>query len=217
MGESFDIQNLLQTGYFTTSRAKSPKPYVYYAFTSEQLLTTANSPPSQIEDRPSSQPPAQQQPYQLPYYPLIPRPKSAAPARVPKVRPPPPCVEDEEVSLKREHGASISKIQEEEPSSRGDAEQNPVIMEVHEYNPERRFVILTGSSSGSEGGETDRKSGSDRRSEPERRVDGHRRTDSGKKFEPERKYESESKPPRVERVERPERNERVEQIGRAHV
>ncbi|EKJ76648.1 hypothetical protein FPSE_03198 [Fusarium pseudograminearum CS3096] len=197
MGESFDIQNLLQTGYFTTSRAKSPKP-----------------PPSQIEDRPSSQPPAQQQPYQLPYYPLIPRPKSAAPARVPKVRPPPPCVEDEEVSLKREHGASISKIQEEEPPSRGDAEQNPVIMEVHEYNPERRFVILTGSSSGSEGGETERKSGSDRRNEPERRANGHKRTDSGKKFEPERKHESESKPPRVERVERPERNERVERQER---
>ncbi|KAH6978624.1 hypothetical protein EDB82DRAFT_232202 [Fusarium venenatum] len=197
MGESFDIQNLLQTGYFTTSRAKSPKP-----------------PPSQIEDRPSSQPPAQQQPYQLPYYPLIPRPKSAVPARVPKVRPPPPSVEDEEVSLKREHGASISTNQEEETPSRGEAEQNPVIMEVHEYNPERRFVILTGSSSGSEGGETDRKSGSDRRSEPERRAEGHRRTESGKKSEPERKNELESKPPRVERFERPERSERAERQER---
>ncbi|RGP66148.1 hypothetical protein FLONG3_8965 [Fusarium longipes] len=197
MGESFDIQNLLQTGYFTTSRAKSPKP-----------------PPSQIEDRPSSQPPAQQQPYQLPYYPLIPRPKSAVPARVSKVRPPPPSVEDEEVSLKREHGSSFFKNQEEETPSRGDAEQNPVIMEVHEYNPERRFVILTGSSSGSEGGEADRKTGSDRKSEPERRTEGHRRTESSKKPDPEKRSEPESKPPRVERFERPERNERVERQER---
>ncbi|KAH7188555.1 uncharacterized protein B0J16DRAFT_96493 [Fusarium flagelliforme] len=197
MGESFDIQNLLQTGYFTTSRAKSPKP-----------------PPSQIEDRPSSQPPSQQQPYQLPYYPLIPRPQSAAPPRISRVRPPAPSVEDEEVSLKREHGASFSKYQEEEPPSRGDAEQNPVIMEVHEYNPERRFVILTGSSSGSEGGEPDRKSGSDRKSEPERRTEGPRRTEPSRRTEPERRVEPEHKPPRVERSERPERNERTERQDR---
>ncbi|KAL4726114.1 hypothetical protein ACLX1H_006791 [Fusarium chlamydosporum] len=87
-------------------------------------------------------------------------------------------------------------------------------MEVHEYNPERRFVILTGSSSGSEGGETDRKSGPDRRSEPERRSEGHRRTESSKKTEPERKNEPAPKPARVERVERPERNERAERQDR---
>lgn len=44
MVESFDIQNLLQTGYFTTSRAKSPKqyarPYLLYnmVFTDSQRV-----------------------------------------------------------------------------------------------------------------------------------------------------------------------------------
>ncbi|SPJ83851.1 related to ser/arg-related nuclear matrix protein [Fusarium torulosum] len=221
MGESFDIQSLLQTGYFTTSRAKSPKPQSS----------------SQFEDRPSSQPPPlQQPPYQLPYQPLIPRPRSAAPARVPKVRPPPPSVEDEEISLKREHGACLSQNQEGEPPSRGDVEQNPMIMEVHEYNPERRFVILTGSSSGSEGGETERRGGADRRREPEKRTEADQRNEPGRRPEPERRHEperrneperraeperrheperrTEPKPPRVERFDKPDRSERVERQER---
>lgn len=55
--------------------------------------------------------------------------------------PPRPTVEDEEVSLAREHGSPTVDL-EDEPPSRGDVEQNPVIMEVHEHNPERRFVII---------------------------------------------------------------------------
>ncbi|KAG5796857.1 hypothetical protein H9Q69_004081 [Fusarium xylarioides] len=203
MGESFDIQNLLQAGYFTTSRAKSPKP--------------PSSP--KLDDRPSSQPPpSQQPPYQLPYYPLIPRPRSAAPARVPRVRPPPPSVEDEEVSLKREHGVCLAKYQEEEPPSRGDIEQNPMIMEVHEYNPERRFVILTGSSSGSEGGEAETRVGSDRRRGTERRREEERRNEPSRRPEPERRAEpeirNETKPPRTDRFEKAQRNERLERQDR---
>lgn len=71
--------------------------------------------------------------------------------------PPPPTVEDEEISLRREHGSVVSGPSEEDAPSKGDVDQNPVIMEVHEYNPERRFVILTGSSSASEGGEPERR------------------------------------------------------------
>lgn len=203
MGESFDIQNLLQAGYFTTSRAKSPKP--------------PSSP--KLDDRPSSQPPpSQQPPYQLPYYPLIPRPRSAAPARVPRVRPPPPSVEDEEVSLKREHGVCIAKYQEEEPPSRGDIEQNPMIMEVHEYNPERRFVILTGSSNGSEGGEAGTRVGSDRRRETERRREEDRRNEPSRRPERERRSEpemrNETKTPRTDRFEKAQRNERTERQDR---
>ncbi|KAK3179547.1 hypothetical protein K4F52_009039 [Lecanicillium sp. MT-2017a] len=64
-----------------------------------------------------------------------------APPR-PTKPPPPPTVEEEDVVLKKEHGTFKSAVAEEEPNSRGDVEQNPVIMEVHEFNPERRFVIL---------------------------------------------------------------------------
>ncbi|KAF4967175.1 hypothetical protein FSARC_5247 [Fusarium sarcochroum] len=221
MGESFDIQNLLQTGYFTTSRAKSPKPYARSPYSDHRIFTYIPSrlSSSQFDDRPSSQPPpSQQPPFQLPYHSLIPRPQSAVPARVPRVRPPPPSVEDEETSLKREYKSCLSRYEEEEPPSRGEYEQNPVIMEVHEYNPERRFVILTGSSSGSEGGEAESRSGPDRRNEPERRSEPERRTERDRRYEPSRRAEpeqrAESKNPRVERFDRPERTERVERYDK---
>ncbi|KAI8251679.1 hypothetical protein K4K53_011933 [Colletotrichum sp. SAR 10_77] len=73
MNDSRNIEDLLQTGYFTTTRAKTPKPVV--------------------------------------------------------------------------------SASDDEPPSRGDAEQHPIIMEVHEYNPERRFVIIPKSDS--EGGDGD--------------------------------------------------------------
>ncbi|KJZ74235.1 hypothetical protein HIM_06466 [Hirsutella minnesotensis 3608] len=61
--------------------------------------------------------------------------------------PPPPSVEDEAVSLAREYGSSsLGGASDEETPSRGDIEQQPLIMEVHEFNPERRFVILNESA-----------------------------------------------------------------------
>ncbi|KAF4509588.1 hypothetical protein G6O67_003746 [Ophiocordyceps sinensis] len=57
--------------------------------------------------------------------------------------PPPASVEDEAESLAREHGTStLQSTSDEETPSRGEIDQHPVIMEVHEYNPERRFVML---------------------------------------------------------------------------
>ncbi|KAM0558108.1 hypothetical protein ACHAPJ_005275 [Fusarium lateritium] len=47
-------------------------------------------------------------------------------------------------------GIAIESQEEEEPPFRGEFEQLPILLENHEYNPERRFVMLTGSSSGSE-------------------------------------------------------------------
>ena len=61
-------------------------------------------------------------------------------ARTPRA--PPPFVEDEAESLAREHAPSTSTTPEEEIPSRGDVEQHPVLLEVHEHNPERRFVIV---------------------------------------------------------------------------
>lgn len=58
--------------------------------------------------------------------------------------PPRPTVEDELESLAREYGSSVSSStpSDEEPHSKGDVDQYPIIMEVHEHNPERRFVIV---------------------------------------------------------------------------
>ncbi|PFH62092.1 hypothetical protein XA68_15183 [Ophiocordyceps unilateralis] len=61
--------------------------------------------------------------------------------------PPPASVEDEADSLARELGTpSPSRLSEEEPLSRGELDQHPIMLEVHEYNPERRFVLLNDAS-----------------------------------------------------------------------
>ena len=63
--------------------------------------------------------------------------------RRPRFRPPPPTVEDEVDSLAKEYGhLSVEGPAEDEAQSRGDVEQNPIMLEVHEHNPERRFVIV---------------------------------------------------------------------------
>lgn len=69
--------------------------------------------------------------------------------------PPLPSVEDEAISLAREYGTSIVSFPAEEPQSRGDVDQNPMLMEVHEHNPERRFVIVLNSDKGSDAGPDD--------------------------------------------------------------
>ncbi|KAF4972952.1 hypothetical protein FZEAL_9468 [Fusarium zealandicum] len=200
MGESFDIQNLLQTGYFTTSRAKSPK-----SSSSSQI-----EPSSYTQPAPAYQPPYQppsKPPYEPPSQSLTTRPYLSVSSRVPRVRPPPPTVEDEEVSLRREHGSFLERSCGEEAPSRGDIDQNPVIMEVHEYNPERRFVILTGSSSGSDSGETERKTGP--------KTPRFERAERPERFERQEKVERSERPGRTERPERPERVERPERTDRA--
>lgn len=45
--------------------------------------------------------------------------------------------------MAREHGSNKPSPYEGDLESRGEVEQYPIIMEVHEHNPERRFVILT--------------------------------------------------------------------------
>ncbi|PHH82061.1 hypothetical protein CDD82_7142 [Ophiocordyceps australis] len=73
----------------------------------------------------------------------------AQPHRRPSRRPPfppPPSVEDEIVSLAREHGAPIATcFSDDEPPCKGSVDQQPLLIEVEDpknLNPERRFVIV---------------------------------------------------------------------------
>lgn len=72
----------------------------------------------------------------------VPRTSFAA-LRCGKRYPPPPSVEEEYDSLVREHNPSILSTEEEGPTYVGDPEQFPVIIDVPENNPERRFVLVT--------------------------------------------------------------------------
>ncbi|KAK0636349.1 hypothetical protein B0T17DRAFT_480953 [Bombardia bombarda] len=166
MVEMDDIQALLQTGSWKTSRAKSPAP-------------TFRSPRPFDERVPVS-------------YGQNTRRK----------RPPPPSVEDEADSLAKEHGESVVSDSShlEQPIHRGDVDQFPVLLPVHEHNPERRFVILTGSEAGSEdGGEA---SGQSQASSPVKGekyeantcrkfvvVEGEKEKEKGKEKEKERRPE----------------------------
>ncbi|KAK1977625.1 hypothetical protein LZ30DRAFT_252271 [Colletotrichum cereale] len=133
MNESRNIEDLLQTGFFTTSRAKTPK------------TTDAPAVPPHVSNtsnilRPASNP----DPFVLRSY--------DAPLRITHRRhfPPPPSVEDESEALLKEHGSVVSASADDVPPSRGHADQYPIIMEVHEHNPERRFVLIPKSASGTE-------------------------------------------------------------------
>ncbi|KAM7208716.1 hypothetical protein V8F20_000879 [Naviculisporaceae sp. PSN 640] len=115
------VDTLLTTGSFKTSRSRSPKPPEY--------------------DLPVRRRPDYRSGY---------RPTANTGVRI--VRPPPPTVEDEASALAKEHGSSIdSGSHDEEPKFRGEVDQTPLILPVLENNPERRFVIVTGSEAGDEG------------------------------------------------------------------
>ena len=168
MSEGFDIQNLLQTGYFKSSRAnKAGQPFVSPYPTSvscrhgdgvtdtkfiHRISPGGSILPEEFLSHPA--PAHSDEPLQT----MALRGRLVRKSR----QPPPPSVEDEEVSLAREYGPSKFDHDEEEPHSRGDLEQYPVIMEVHEHNPERRFVIIdnpapkSGETSGDDHGEKKR-------------------------------------------------------------
>ena len=64
--------------------------------------------------------------------------------------PPPPSVEDEAESIAREHGGSVVNSSSEEPKFPGDIDQHPILLPVHENNPERRFVLVSPSETAEE-------------------------------------------------------------------
>lgn len=58
-------------------------------------------------------------------------------------------MEDEVESLAREYSSSVTTSQyEDEPKNRGEIDQFPLMVEVFDQNPERRFVIVTNSDTG---------------------------------------------------------------------
>ncbi|KAK3685083.1 hypothetical protein B0T22DRAFT_210450 [Podospora appendiculata] len=143
------IQMLLKTGSFKTSRARSPNPY------SNDLPTRARQLPRSDANI------------------NIPRSYDQA---LPLKRPPPPVVEDEAESLAKEHGSfAVSDSEnDEEPKYRGDVDQHPIILPNPQHNPERRFVILTGSETGDdEDGRASLGSGHGRSSTPTEKYEAN--------------------------------------------
>ncbi|KAK2063918.1 hypothetical protein LY76DRAFT_642084 [Colletotrichum caudatum] len=135
MNESRNIEHLLQTGFFTTSRAKTPKT----SSTDAPAVPPHVSLTSNIL-RPAFNP-----------APIVPQ-SYDPPVRITRRRhfPPPPSVEDESEALLKEHGSVVSASSDDVPPSRGEADQYPIIMEVHEHNPERRFVLIPKSAGATE-------------------------------------------------------------------
>ncbi|KZZ97559.1 hypothetical protein AAL_03523 [Moelleriella libera RCEF 2490] len=128
MADAMNIQSMLDAGYFTTSRARSNEP---------------RPPPVDRGTFPHSLP-LEPVPPPVPVHSQVPRTVYLAPAPADRrAHPPPPTAEDEAESLAREHGPTSGlSTSDEEPPSRGEIDQCPIIMEVHEHNPERRFVIV---------------------------------------------------------------------------
>ncbi|SPQ21146.1 89e0308f-e4a8-4e6d-b994-b8a1571e84b8 [Thermothielavioides terrestris] len=121
MVEKDDINSLLQTGSWRTSRSRSPSHY-----DSQGRVYEAAKPNIRV-------------------------PRTLEPVSMESLsrtkRPPPPCVEDEEESLAKEYvGSIVSAVSDEEPKSRGEIDQQPILLPVHEHNPERRFVIVPGAA-----------------------------------------------------------------------
>ncbi|KAI1215060.1 uncharacterized protein F4807DRAFT_19499 [Annulohypoxylon truncatum] len=117
-----DVDAFLRQGYWPNSRARSPDTRVLTSSTTSSQSSFVNVTPSQL------------------------------PRNLGRLRnyPPPPCVEDENDSLAKEHGSPISATPGEEPIHRGDPEQYPILLPVHEYNPERRFILVPTTSDSSD-------------------------------------------------------------------
>ncbi|KAI6782962.1 uncharacterized protein J7T54_002122 [Emericellopsis cladophorae] len=157
MSDQLDLQAVLQNGYFKTSRAKpaqhSPPPLDF-------VLVDDSSRTEQE------------------------RALALADPRPPRTRPPPPpTCEDEAEALAKEFGSLCTDTSADEPPSRGDFEQHPILLEVHEHNPERRFVLVPDSPEPSAPAESQNK-------------------DEGSDTERRRKIQSDSEQPRYPHVDR---------------
>ncbi len=137
MGDAINIQNLLQAGYFTTSRSRSKSPSHDLPEQDQDPRRTERPRDDYGYEPRYDQPRLSPEPIRLP-----PPPSHASTASRRSPAPPPPTVDDEDSILRKEHGYTKTIVPEEDAASRGDIDQAHAIMEVHEFNPERRFVIL---------------------------------------------------------------------------
>ncbi|KAI1262439.1 hypothetical protein F5Y18DRAFT_397189 [Xylariaceae sp. FL1019] len=125
MGE-LDIDALLQNGYWPNSRARSPDPR---AIESPQRSNYSSQPDL-----------------------TVPRKLLALHVRPSRPLPPPPStVEDEEDAATKEHDYHQHVYSSEEPKNKGEIDQQTLIEDVFEENPERRFVIVQNKDSESSG------------------------------------------------------------------
>ncbi|KAI2621726.1 hypothetical protein GGR54DRAFT_77445 [Hypoxylon sp. NC1633] len=122
--------------------------------------------------------------------------------------PPPPSVEDEIESLAKEHGSGVATVHGEEPVNRGDPDQYPILLPVHEHNPERRFVLVsTPSDSTGDLSENVKKlpkrpRSKERKSQPDPEPTSYE-ANTGRKYESRTRYEEESEESEVKRDTRP--------------
>ncbi|KAK6072945.1 ser arg-related nuclear matrix protein [Seiridium cupressi] len=117
MRERVDIGEFLENGYWANSRARTPEPKL-----SSQSHNDSSVPRFSHSTK----------------YPLALRRRSFCP--------PKPTVEDENEALEKEHGSIASAYPHEEPQHPGARDQEHVLENTHEYNTERRFVIVENSS-----------------------------------------------------------------------
>ncbi|KAJ1329049.1 hypothetical protein MN608_05780 [Microdochium nivale] len=122
-----DIDSFLQQGYWPNSRVRSPDPR-------SRTRVLDNLHPSFLAD------PAPEQTLVF-RDPSAPRWLPSTVAR-PQQNRPPATVEDEVDSLAKEHGSPKSSQTADEAPNRGAWDQYPIVLEVHEHNPERRFVLV---------------------------------------------------------------------------
>lgn len=155
MVENKDVRDLLSTGTWTTQRAKSPRPLVqlpdiqypisrlFFARPSANDSSFTTYSPNPVRANQSSK-----------LERLDPR-DSKIPGTgsfcTNRSFPPPPSVEDEEVSLAKEWLGSVVGSGDEEPKCRGTVEQLPILLPVPEHNTERRFVLFTAPGTDEEG------------------------------------------------------------------
>ncbi|KAK0739250.1 hypothetical protein B0T21DRAFT_382331 [Apiosordaria backusii] len=145
MGER-DIETLLKTGSWTIpSRSKSPNPD-RRPYDDQPSRSYNDPPPRSYNDglsRSYNDVPARYR--ETPSYYSDVQPRSNI--GVPRSKPPPrPLVEDEHESLAKESAESLGGVlSDEEPPYRGEVDQQPILLPVHEHNPERRFVIIPGA------------------------------------------------------------------------
>ncbi|KAK4203739.1 hypothetical protein QBC40DRAFT_250863 [Triangularia verruculosa] len=169
MGER-DIETLLKTGSWSIpSRSRSPhpdrRPYDDQPHRSYNDLPTReynDRPTREYNDKPTrtynDDPPRSYNDGPTRSYNDIPARYRETPSyysdvqprsniSVPRSKPPPrPLVEDEHESLAKESAQSlVGVLSDEDPPYRGEVDQQPLLLPVHEYNPERRFVIIPGA------------------------------------------------------------------------
>ncbi|KAI2641701.1 hypothetical protein GGS26DRAFT_586096 [Hypomontagnella submonticulosa] len=182
-----DIDAFLRQGYWPNSRARSPDSRVF------------------TSDIPSNQ---------SSYVDGVTR--SNLPCNIgrPRHYPPPPSVEDETESLAKEYRAVIPAASEEEPVHRGDPEQYPILLPVHEYNPERRFVLVsTPSDSTDDSSDNARKLPSRSKSRtPRTEPEIPYEANTGRKYDAPSRHEEESEKKRDTESNRERRRSKLEYL-----